>query len=124
MRYRAVNALAESISVPVGRYLLMLGNSISSLAINDDSSLSENLSSRRTMLWYAGPWWMLCATGSIYRPPGAMFLLKLELKEFDANGNSGEGKTSVSGGICDCCLFSSLVELALIRFKGQRSSTR
>lgn len=54
MRYRAVNALAESISVPVGRYLLMLGNSISSLAMNDDSSLTENLSSRRTMLGYAG----------------------------------------------------------------------
>lgn len=60
---------------------------------------------------------MLCATGSRYRPPGAMFLFKLELKEFVANGNSGEGKTSVSGGICDCCLFSSLVEFALISFR-------
>lgn len=56
---------------------------------------------------------MLCATGSRYRPPGAMFLL-LELKEFEANGISVEGKTSVSGGICDCCLFSSLVGFALI----------
>lgn len=63
---------------------------------------------------------MLCATGSRYRHPGAMFLFKLELNEFDAKGNSGEGKTSVSGGICDCCLFSSLVEFAWIRFKVQR----
>lgn len=63
---------------------------------------------------------MLCATGSRYRPPGAMFLFKLELKEFEANGSSGEGKTSVSGGICDCCLFSSLDVFALVRIKRQR----
>lgn len=67
---------------------------------------------------------MLCATGSRYRPPGAMFLFRLELNAFEANGSSGEGKTSGSAGICDCCLFGSLVVFAVIRIKRQPLSTR
>lgn len=67
---------------------------------------------------------MLCATGSRYRLPGAMFLFKLELNEFEANGSSGEGKTSVSAGICDGCLFSSSVVFAVISIKRQLLSTR